>query len=827
MIDHSCRAARAVCFALIFFTGFIPVTIVQAAIDLKDAVVVVPPTSSGVEAKASEVLIEEIYRRSHVKLARVHQWPANGRAIGVGVAAKLGAFAGPHASALAAETVPRGAEGFRIRTQTEGAAVIVVGNDPRGVLFGVGKLLRSLEMEVGRLELAEPLNIATMPLKPLRGHQLGYRPKPSSYDAWNVGTWDRYIRDLAIFGTNAIELIPPGGGDVLFSPHYPLPPLDMMVEMSRITSSYGLDVWIWYPVARRDYRQAEHLAKSLADWEQVLSKLPRVDHIFVPGGDPGGNHPDILMPLLEKQSANVRKFHPNAKIWVSPQDFHQEEEDAFYGYLERNQPDWFGGVVFGPRVLKSIEHTRRRTPVRYPVRDYPDITHTRSAQYPVPDWDLVYLMTLGREPINPRPIDSAKIFNATHSHSVGFISYSEGCNDDVNKMVWSALGWDDKTDLAMTLREFGRYFIHPRFADAFGQGLFALEHNFRGPVLGNERIIETLAAFRAMEKAATPQMKANWRFQQGLYRAYYDAYQRTRLVHERAVEQEAIEILRQARELGALRVLAESEAKLEESVTRRPGGAIRQRIFELAEGLYNSIRMQLSVNKYDTIGISRGGSLDTIDVPLNNRGWLLMEFERIRRLGADDARLKAIDDLVNWTSPGPGGYYDDLGNLALQPRWVPTRPYEEDPGFLESAHVTISGAATNKTFVSPPQGPRQLWDQVTAAQNAPVVLRYTQLDPHAGYRLKASIGAAVRVTADGAELVAREGAGGLRQEFDVPAELTRDGKLEVQFHAGAPRRRGASTAAGGEQRAADPRDPGGAGEGRSGSSVGDAMLVRR
>jgi len=31
-----------------------------------------------------------------------------------------------------------------------------------------------------------------------------------------------------------------------------------------------------------------------------------------------------------------------------------------------------------------------------------------------------------------------------------------------------------------------------------------------------------------MERAATPQMLATWRFQQVLYRAYYDAYTRSR-----------------------------------------------------------------------------------------------------------------------------------------------------------------------------------------------------------------------------------------------------------------------------------------------------------
>ena len=36
---------------------------------------------------------------------------------------------------------------------------------------------------------------------PLRGHQLGYRPKTNSYDAWTPAMWEQYVRDLVVFGT--------------------------------------------------------------------------------------------------------------------------------------------------------------------------------------------------------------------------------------------------------------------------------------------------------------------------------------------------------------------------------------------------------------------------------------------------------------------------------------------------------------------------------------------------------------------------------------------------------------------------------------------------
>src|SRR4029077_15633723 len=122
----------------------------------------------------------------------------------------------------------------------------VLGNDPRGVLFGVGRLLRTLRMTAGHVAIDGDFHVATAPAYPLRGHQLGYRPKTNSYDAWDLAQWEQYYRDLIVFGANSIELIPPRSDDDADSPHFPLPQMEMMIGMSQLCADYGLDVWIWY-----------------------------------------------------------------------------------------------------------------------------------------------------------------------------------------------------------------------------------------------------------------------------------------------------------------------------------------------------------------------------------------------------------------------------------------------------------------------------------------------------------------------------------------------------------------------------------------------------
>ena len=103
--------------------------------------------------------------------------------------------------------------------------------------------------------------------------------------------WERYIRDLAVFGTNAIELIPPRSDDDADSPHFPLPPLEMMAGCRRSAPIYGLDVWIWYPAMDADYADPETVEHALKEWDDVFKQLPRIDAVFVPGGDPGHTRP--------------------------------------------------------------------------------------------------------------------------------------------------------------------------------------------------------------------------------------------------------------------------------------------------------------------------------------------------------------------------------------------------------------------------------------------------------------------------------------------------------------------------------------------------------
>lgn len=772
------------------------------AIDLTNAVVVTPASLDKVEDKAIQSLVEEVESRTAIRIPVQNKWPSGDQpVIAVGPLSKAQEFAGDNASNLTSGRKP-GLEGYTIKTSSK--AVVIGGTDSRGVLYGVGHLLRKLEMREASIILPKPLDVTTTPKTGLRGHQLGFRPKTNSYDAWTVSQWEQYIRELALFGTNAIELIPPRSDDAADSPHFPLPQIDMMTEQSRIGDEYGQDIWVWYPALDENYGDPQDIEFALKEWEEVYQRLTRIDYIFVPGGDPGHTYPVHMFNLLEQQSALLKKYHPNAEIWMSPQGFDAEWMDVFFDLMDK-EPEWLGGIVFGPQQRISLPELRERVPKKYPIRRYPDITHSRHCQYPVPDWDLAYALTEAREVINPRPVDQARIFRLLNEYSVGFLTYSEGNHDDVNKFIWSGLGWDQDQEVIDILRDYSRLFIGADYADSWAQGLLSLEQNWRGPLARNEGVYTTLVQFQSMEKAASPQLKLNWRFQHGLYRAYYDAYNRSRLIYETALEDEAMSYLRRANVTGSRLALEAAQASFDRGLTQPVSQDWRSRIFELAEALYQSIRAQLSVSRYQAISVGRGANLDTVDMPLNNRLWLSKMFREIRDLSSEEEQLMAIDALVNRTNPGPGGYYDDLGNLNRQPHLLKGKGYESDPAYLESSLV---GFMIRRDAL---EMPISWWRHAEALNDAPLQMRYEFLDPEASYKLRVlyagdSPQVKIELKADDLQvhdLISRP-IPFETMEFDIPSAATEDGMLTLSWRG----------------------EPGRGGNGR-GTQVAEVWLIRK
>lgn len=679
------------------------------------------------------------------------------------------------------------AEGYTIRTLSASqlTAIVVAGNDNRGLLFGIGYLLRKMELSPNHAILTEAINLSSAPEFPVRGHQIGYRFKNNSYDAWTLPMLEQHIRELALFGTNTIQLITPHSDDAPSSPLFPAPALETTIGLSRILDRYGLDCDIFYPELRKDYADPAQVEAELKDFEELFRQLPRVDAVYVPGGDPGHTAPKDLFPLLEKEAAVLHKYHPRATMWVSAQGFSSAWYHDFYELMDQH-PRWLTGVFFGPQSRESLEQQRQRIPREYPIIFYPDIGHTMHAQFPVPEWDPAFAITEGREPINPRPEDETTMFRHFAPYQQGFITYSEGTNDDVNKFLWTQLGWSQKNSPKEILGDYSRFFLGPKIgpesSESFTQGLFELEKNWRGPLLENAAIEATLLHFQRLEAEATPEQKTNWRFEALLYRAYYDAFLRSRLRSYREEEAKALHLLDSAQTIGSQQAIQQATASLETALSPEQS-QLRQHIFSLADSLYQHCRIQLSVKKYGASAIERGANLDRVDASLNDRNWLLKQFSKIETLPTEEARRKALQAIVHWADPVPGTLYDDLGEPAKEPHLVRGTSFAEDPEMYDRA---IDGIA-DKT---PDDGWRYSWvSYAETLYEDPIELKYQHLDPNTHYKLRITYAGEdyalpIRLVANDRIEIHPPLPRDINPkivEFDIPSSATQTGELDLKW----------------------------------------------
>lgn len=715
---------------------------------------------SGFRNTLTEVLGEEIHKRAFINWKTTETWIKSAPVI---------AFALSEEHTINGIKIPRRdnqkspenlKEGYRIFTENEKGRITVwvIGAGQRGLLYGTGQLLRILNFSEKQITLSGKPDISSSPKYPIRGHQLGYRNTANSWDAWTVQQYDQYIRELALFGSNSIEDIPFQSDTQ--SVHMIMPHKEMHIKISEICQKYDMDYWVWTP-ATGDLSEEKVRNKDLQLHEEFYKSIPRLDAIFFPGGDPGDNHPMYVLPHLRELSKLLKKYHPGADVWISLQGFDREKIEYFIGYLIKYSPDWLKGVVYGPGS-PPVDLERKVLPKKYLHRLYGDITHTVRCQYPVENWDQAYALTLGREPTNPQPYYYAKILRAEIPYTNGFLSYSDGINDDVNKIIWNQIAWDPDKDVRDIVVDYCKFFFGKDVAQNAADGILALEGNWVGPLIQNGGVEGSLALWQKLE-SSQPELSGNWRWQQLVMRAYYDAYTRRRLIYEQKLETEANRTLEKAKEWSA----EKSMAKALETVIRADSFPVapdlKKKIENYCAALNKSIGLQTSVPKYQASGYERGCILDFVDYPLNNRWWLEDEFKKIREMKSEEEKLKRLEVIRSWSHPGSGNYYDNISSVS------------------EGLHVVShTDDAIDYAWWDNGFSRRRLSTQLF--QFTPV-LKYEKLNTETDYLIRVSGYGEALLRANGISLkpILYNKELETFKEFILPKEIIKDGNLEISF----------------------------------------------
>ncbi len=503
-------------------------------------------------------------------------------------------------------------DGYKIDCSKD--SVCISASGIRGFIFGFGMFLRKIVPVCGVPVLAEDISGCYIPDKVIRGHQIGYRTTPNTYDAWSYDDYRRYYLDMMFFGTNTVEHIPYERGVSKRNRLMKYDEEEFLVRASSMADEFDLDVSLWHP--NNDGETVEFAAERRG---RLYETVPRLDVVFPPGGDPGEFSADEFVLRCKEISKALKKVHPNAQMWPSAQQPHSQPAwgEDFIAEMEK-QPDEIDGVITGPNHAFDLETLRRRLPSKYPIRLYPDITHNVRCEYPVhfdrDDWHFALTTGLSRECTNPRPREYRLIHRLTRRYVVGSVSYSEGITDDVNKMVWADMDFFPDCDLRTTLLDYARLFFYGADPDEIADGILALELNWQCDPAENPTIDRTFETFELLNSKYTF-LADNWRFLQLLMRAKCDWVLR----HRRLFELNLIRLAEKEIKSGNLVTAKEIlDADYDEQYKKE-----RADITALAQKLFDLIGLQSDIENYCADNWERGAILETIDLPVTDRKWLL------------------------------------------------------------------------------------------------------------------------------------------------------------------------------------------------------------
>lgn len=259
----------------------------------------------------------------------------------------------------------------------------------------------------------------------------------------------------------------------------------------------------------------------------------RMDYFIYWPFDEGGCECDQCRPwggkgfleLIERYEALNKAAHPAAKSIVSTWVFHDDDWAGLYKWLET-----YDGVKY---ILADSHTDFPKYPLEHPVpRNIPVITFPEISMWGRAPW--------GAYGATAMPKRFERLFRQAERISGGFMCYSEGLYEDINKEVVSGLYIDPAAKVDDLLRDYASYYLPGTDPEDFVQvcDIFETNHRFPGnhshPRFGDVPSDSAeLAAYRQrasdarriaarMDGKLFPQFRQSWRWRLIYLRAMID-----------------------------------------------------------------------------------------------------------------------------------------------------------------------------------------------------------------------------------------------------------------------------------------------------------------
>jgi hypothetical protein len=446
-----------------------------------------------------------------------------------------------------------GPEGFKIADGPSGT-IRIIGNDARGVLYGVGKLLHT-SLYGSRGFTSSTWRGGSVPKMPVRGMYLATHMQ-NYYHVAPVEEMTRYMEDLSLWGVNSFlvwfDLEQYDGiNDPKAQKH-----LGRLRVLLKMVKDLGLDASLGC-IANGGYRNspAELRAdSSTVDHAHYHTKMgPRIynmgnelcpskpgvmemelgfcqekfdafktvglDYWFIAPYDNGGCTCAKCAPwgangylrMAEPMAKAYKKAFPKGKVILSTWYFDRwgiGEWNGITGKFNAKKPDWVDYIMadnFEEYPRYPLDHG---VPGGLPLLNFPDIS-----MYGQEPW--------GGYGANPHPGRLQRRWDQTKQKLSGGFPYSEGVYEDINKVICARLWWEPDRPAIETVKDYAAYEFSPEVADDVARVVNIFEKNHERSNVGKSAT-EAARLVEKIDAELAPRAKASWRWRIFRIRAAID-----------------------------------------------------------------------------------------------------------------------------------------------------------------------------------------------------------------------------------------------------------------------------------------------------------------
>ncbi len=388
-----------------------------------------------------------------------------------------------------------GIEGYRVADAADGA-IRIVGNDERGLIYGVGRFLRGSRFGDGSFGPGRWRG-TSVPDKPVRG--IYFAAFANYYCTAPLEEIARYLGELALWGCNALTVVlpmAPSGSDDRVGQAW----LDRQRAIIEAARSVGMSVGVliiangapvpdpelqakgpgrgaWIPtqsVCPSTDRGRRLLLEQFRKAFEALSGVV-IDHLVIWPYDAGGCNCEQCSPwgangflrIAEAEADLFRHHYPQGKVILSSWYF-DDAEWAGLARRFREGPVWADYIMADNALAHfptfPLEHG---VPGGLPMVSFSEITM----------WDAGGWGPWGGFGANPAPALLQRSWDQAGAKLAGGFPYSEGIFEDMNKVIALQFCWDASRKAADIVREYAAFEYSPDVADDAVTAVKVLEAN--------------------------------------------------------------------------------------------------------------------------------------------------------------------------------------------------------------------------------------------------------------------------------------------------------------------------------------------------------------